>query len=391
MSAHKVGGGAKAQFFVGLTAALVLGGCSLESALGVGDDESSSGTPPAMTSTVPGTDSSADSTGGADASTDGGSVDSTDSGPTPSSCEGQAIRIATFNVESVGEEGGDSFEALVDTLMRIDADVVCLQEVQEWETTRLFALGTAAGYPDVIQANPPPAIGGEHTNACLGRVDLRIQGSYGGSDLSSDAQANDVGRDILVVQANLAAPGEPPCRLGLVALHLKSGQDSLDWFRRQIEVERVAQAIALYRAEFPGDAMAIVGDLNENIGDPALGTVFNSAPTGLPDSYHLGSDISFPLTYEPFVRLSGLGFTIADATQEDSGAHETWADLVRLDYVMVAEAELVADEVYNACRDNGVDDPPKGDFMTKAGEPLTCGVSEDASDHFPVMADILLP
>src|SRR5690606_15951078 len=113
--------------------------------------------------------------------------------------------------------------------------VVCLEEVEPWETAALFALAAEAGYSDVIQANEPPAIGGDLTNACMSRPGLSLVGSYSGWDLSSDADANDVGRDILVVRAQLGGEDLPPCGVGVVVLHLKSGQEPLDWFRRQVE------------------------------------------------------------------------------------------------------------------------------------------------------------
>lgn len=363
---------------------LLAWGCSLEDALGV--DEGGDGQTTVEPTSGGGPGPSTDEADGG-STTSGPDGDSSDSGPTlpPSSCGGQAVRVAAFNVESVGEAGSAGFEALVSILVRIDADVVCLEEVQFWETTSLFALATAAGYPDVIQAQESPAIGGDHTNACMSRAGLSLVGSWSGWDLSSDDQANDVGRDILVVQVDLGEGADAPCRLGVVALHLKSGQEDLDWFRRQIEAERVAQAVALYRDEYPGDPMVIMGDLNENDDDPALGAVFTGEPMGLPPSYQLGQDIEFPLTYQPFARFESLGFLEVPATQEDSTRDETWSDAVRLDYVYHAGAELQAGEVYNACRDDGAGGLPK------AGAPLPCSVSDQASDHFPVVADLVLP
>lgn len=372
-----------------LASCALLLACNLESALGVDDDGGSSD---GGQTTTQATQTSMPVTGGDTTGTDpttGGMSDS--SGLPPANCDGRQIRVATFNVETVGASGTTQFEALVDVLGRIDADVVCMQEVHEAETANLFAMATAAGYPDRIQANSPPAIGGELTNACLARSGLSLVGSYSGEDLSSDPSANDVGRDILVARVNLAEDGGPPCGLGLVALHLKSGQVLQDWFRRQVEAERVAQAVELYRAMYPDDPMVILGDLNESIDDPALGTEIADVPVDLPPSYQVGSDIAFPLTYQPFTTFEGLGFTVADATQEDSGFYETWADLVRLDYVLFADAEAVAAEVYNACRDNGVDDGPVGGSVDKAGDPLACEVSDQASDHFPVLVDLVLP
>lgn len=363
-------------------------GCNLESALGVDDDGSSDG-PDSQTTASASTDSgSADSTGPGPA-TDDGTSDGT--GPQPAACGGRQLRIATFNIESVNPSGSASFEALVDVLQRIDADIVCMQEVEETETATLFALATAAGYSDTIQANAPPAIGGELTNACMSRSPLSIFGSFGGAELSPDGAANDVGRDILVVRANLASDGEAPCALGLVTLHLKSGQVQQDWFRRQVEAERVAQAVARYQQEHPDEPMVILGDLNESIDDPALGSVFPRPPVGLPESYQLGSDIVFPLTYDPFATFASLGFEVTEATQEDSDRDQTWNDAVRLDYVLRRGAPALDAEVYNACRDNGVDDGPVGGSVDKAGSPLACEVSDVASDHFPVLVDLLLP
>lgn len=381
----------------GLVALFALG-CSLEDALGVDDgvatttgDQTGGG--PGGGPGGPGTGGSeqgesADSTAAAD--TEAGSSDSGPSLP-PSSCGGMPLRVAAFNVESVGEPGSSSFDALVAVLGRIDADVVCLEEVQYWETPSLFALADAAGYPDAIQAEESPAIGGDHTNACMSRGGLSLVGSYSGWDLSSDSAANDVGRHILVVQVDLAPGADEPCRVGFVSLHLKSGQEDLDWFRRQIEAERVAQAVALYQAEYPGDPMVILGDLNENLDDPALGTVFTGVPDGLPESYHVGSDIEFPLDYQPFDRFEGMGFSIVPATQEDSTRDETWQDVVRLDYVLLSGAELEGTVVYNACRDDGVDAAPEGAWLPLAGAPLACAMSDQASDHFPVVADVTLP
>lgn len=373
---------------------LLAPGCSLEDALGVDDGAEVTGD--ATSQSGPGGDpGGAPSSGGADGessdSATTGSAGDTEPDEPPAACGGRAVRVATFNVETVGEPGTQGFEALASVVERIDADVVCLEEVQFWETTSLFALADQTGYPDVIQAQESPAIGGDHTNACMSRAGLQLVGSYSGWDLSSDDQANDVGRDILVVRVDLGQGPAAPCHLGFVALHLKSGQEPLDWFRRQIEAERVAQAVALYRAEHPGDPMVILGDFNENLDDPALGSVFTGVPEGLPPSYQVGSDIELPLTYQPFTRLEGLGFTMVPATQEDSARDETWSDAVRLDYVLHAGAELEGAVVYNACRDDGVDGTPAGAWLPLAGDPLPCGMSDDASDHFPVVADLQLP
>lgn len=378
----------------GLFGLLALG-CSLEDALGVDDSATGEATgqgPGGGAGTSEGDASGSGTTG--PGSTTGDPVDPDDTGPAlpPSECGGRALRVAAYNTETIGAPGSDEFAALAAVIERIDADVICLEEVQYWESASLDALADATGYTKVIQADRSPAIGGDHTNACMSRgIAMQLVGSWSGWDLSSDPDANDVGRHILVVQVDLAQGEAEPCRMGFVSLHLKSGQEELDWFRRQVEAERVAQAVAIFRDLYPGDPLAILGDFNENLDDPALGTVFTSVPpSGLPQSYHVGSDIQFPLTYQPFDRFEELGFTIVPATQEDSARDETWQDVVRLDYVFHDGAELEGTVVYSACRDDGVDGAPTGAWLPLAGDPLTCGMSDDASDHFPVVADLVL-
>jgi endonuclease/exonuclease/phosphatase family metal-dependent hydrolase len=198
--------------------------------------------------------------------------------------------------------------------------------------------------------------------------------------------ANDVGRDILAVRAEPA----PGCFVGLFAVHIKSGFEDIDLFRRQVEVERIVQAVAAYRQTRPADGLVILGDFNEQVDDPDLGTVIGSEPAGLPSSYQTGGDIQFPLVYQPFMRLAEVGFMRVEATWEDLDLTVTWNEAERLDYVMFGQAVLEGSEVYNSCEDNGVDDDPPGNYLEKAGEPLPCFISGQASDHLPVVADLVL-
>ena len=110
----------------------------------------------------------------------------------------------------------------------------------------------------------------------------------------------------------------------------------------------------------------------------------------MPVTYSLGGDISFPVTYDPFATFTSQGRVIADATQEDSTTlYVTRAASVRrLDYIIhTVGIPTTGDEVYNSIRDNGIDDPPVGNWLPKSGSPLASGVSAAASDHFPVFGD----
>lgn len=304
----------------------------------------------------------------------------------PTECEDTPLRVATFNAQEVGFSGTDEFEGLAATMARIGADVFCVQEVLFSEASRFDQAAAAAGYDFVVQANGSPAIGGDIKNACAARVPIGLFGSFSGEDISTDGSANDVGRDLLAIRVQVA----PGCFAGVITVHLKSGGDYIDLFRRQVEVERLVQVVNAYREERPDDPMVIAGDFNEQLDDDALGTTLSNVPAELPDSYRLGSDIQLPLTYDPFARIGGLGFNLVDARWEDSDRNETWNFVTRLDYIMYGQAEFVGAEVYNACEDNGVDDAPQGNWLPKEGDALPCGASEVTSDHLPVFADFIL-
>jgi endonuclease/exonuclease/phosphatase family metal-dependent hydrolase len=311
----------------------------------------------------------------------------TDTGGIPvSDCMNDAIRVATFNIRNVGAPGSAEFEALADILYRIDADVACIQEVGDGESSNLAALAEAAGYDFVAEADPSPAIGGEIYNACLGQVPLERVESYSGDKLSP-GYANDVGRDILAVRAQPVQG----CYVGLFSVHLKSGGEEIDAFRRAVELVRLTQAIDLYRLARDADGLAVLGDFNEQTDDALLGQMLD-VPAGLPASYQLGSDIEIPILYDPFGTLAEVGFTRVEATWEDDPTQtNTFQDVSRIDYVFVGQAMATLGEVYNACQDNGVDDDPPGNFMEKRGDPLPCSTTLTASDHLPVVVDLVLP
>ncbi len=305
-------------------------------------------------------------------------------------CENTPLRVATFNIEAVSSPGSDPFVGLAASIARIGADVICMQEVNEGEEAWVDALAEAAGYDSVIIANQSPAIGGDIKNACMGRVPLELVASYGGSALSSDPDANDVGRDILAVRAQ----PEPGCFAALFTVHLKSGVEYEDLFRRQVEAERLARGVRLYRENRPSHAVIVLGDFNEQIDDGELGTTLDEVPSTLPASYELGSDIDVPLRYHPFDVLTTQGFQVAEAFQEDSANDDTFVGgsfTSRIDYVIYGQAVLEGAEVYNACSDNGLDDDPPGGWLPKEGEPLACFSTQIASDHLAVFADFTLP
>jgi endonuclease/exonuclease/phosphatase family metal-dependent hydrolase len=321
--------------------------------------------------------------GDGSASTSSASDEST--GGVPIVCDDVPLRLATFNIRNVGAVGSPEHAALSSILTRIDADVVCLEEVSIDDDAAIEALAADLEL-DLVRANYSPPIGGDLSNACLSRIAIDRIESFTASELSSDPGANDLGRDILAVRVSPQAG----CEADVLVVHLKSGIEPLDLFRRQVEIVRLLQAVALVADGGVARPSFVVGDFNESLDDPAIGTLIDAVPPGLPGSYDLGADVVLPLVYDPFGALMGAGLTIADATLEDSADASTWNGMIRLDYVFHAGAVPVGAEVYESCRDDGIDDPALPGGVAKAGEPLACGVSDDASDHDPVIVDVLL-
>ncbi len=285
------------------------------------------------------------------------------------------MRFATWNILRVDAPGSPQFEALVDIVLRLDADVLCLQEVGEGEESWLQEVAAAGGYTDGLLAPFSGPDGSGIANACMSRTPVADAAYLWSNWISVDDAARDLTRPF--VRLRLQAPGSDRY-VSVVTAHLKAGGGDVDRFRRMVEYVRLGQAAENEFSEYPDNAVVVLGDLNERV-DPSV-VVFDALPAGLPSSYELGSDIVLPLTYEPTKPLLDAGLERVETAYEETFI----PDGRRLDYVYAGAAEIVAAEVYDACRDEA------GQGVAKAGEPLECGLSERASDHRPIVVDLRL-
>jgi len=369
----------------------------------VGDDGGGGGTTGAATGPGEGSDDIADGTAD-DSTTSAPSGD--DATPPPPACAeldsldctnpdcadeplcmSETLRIATWNTLRIGPVGSDEYEALLAIVLRLDADVLCLQEVGEGEEPQLQALADAAGYGEGLLAPASGPAGAGIANACMSRLPTLDAAYLWSNWISSDSSARDLTRPF--VRLRLYHPGAERY-ISVLSGHLKAGTDDVDRFRRMVESIRLGQAANAERDEYPGNSVVVLGDLNERP-NPAAST-FTGLPSGLPSFYTLGNDIGFPMTYAPEEPLLAAGLARVEARWEDGSEEDTFIPVPsRLDYIYVSnEDPLVASEVYEACQDDGVDADPTGDVFTKAGEPLQCGLSEMASDHRPVVVEFRL-
>ncbi len=303
-------------------------------------------------------------------------------------CDASTLRVVTWNVQVLGRVGTRQFNAALAVLRRISADVVCFQEIEEEEFSPLARIASLLGYDHVFQGVISTGMAGGLTNACIGRLRFIESASRSSDDISTDDLANETGRDIVQIRAESARGA----RLAIFVVHLKSGFTEADKLRRAVEALRLGQIIAAHRRDHPTDAILAVGDFNEEVDSPDLGQIFSRPPEGLPGGFHLGQDLRYPIRYEPFKPLTDLGLSLLDATMEDSTDHATRIPSGRrIDFIYTRGLEILDGEVYDSCRDNGVDDPGGGAPLQKFSALPGCGVGEEAADHRPVIIDFALP
>ncbi len=313
-------------------------------------------------------------------------------GLAPFSAATETLRVATYNVEELNY-GTSGFTALASVLKRVDADVALLQEVKTSEVALTATLANAAGYPYYQVANVSGTLSGDLRCAVLSRQPITQAVSWSAAAISGDPLANDICRDILQVEIDVAEACAP---VAVFAFHLKSGSTSLDDFRRAVEILRLKKVVENYASAHPSSTIFLGGDANEDMADGPFGQTFTSLPGGLPVTYELGNDISFPVVYDPFTTISsigGLGLLAVDATQEDCATCYATRPSSgrRLDYVWRRfNTTLLGDEVYASPVDNGSDEAPLGYYLYKWGVPLASNTCSLASDHYPVFTDCLL-
>jgi hypothetical protein len=174
----------------------------------------------------------------------------------------------------------------------------------------------------------------------------------------------------------------------IISPHLKSGTARSDRFRRAIEMRRLTQY--LHSAGIADDDHFIVlGDYNPS----STSATFDVLPSGLPESYSLGSDVIFPVSYHvnPVSYFTSPGAVILEALQlngSPSTFNTTMPGGPALDLILVSPAIAAnecAAEIYNSALDIS-----NQAGLPKTGLPLAANTSSTASDHYLVFADLEL-
>ena len=294
---------------------------------------------------------------------------------------GPTLRVVTWNVELIGSSNSEQYLATAEILGRINADVVALNEINEGESGVLTRMANDLGYSFVEVPSGNPF--GDIRNAILTRLPVNDTTTWRSDMLSSDDSANDMTRWAVEVEVMFA---DMPVRI--LVQHFKSGDSSGDMFRRMVDGQRVTQAAG---TQSPSSYTIVAGDFNSEVDDavPSPGTWY-SVPGGLPSSFSLGSDLASDLNNglpnSVFSGLQDAGYIDLPATQPDGRDATRDISQRRLDYLFVspglqADTDIMA-EVYDA-RDDA------NSALTWSGKAPYREATQDASDHFPVVADLL--
>ena len=290
------------------------------------------------------------------------------------------IRVATLNVEfGLGTPGSTGFEATAAILRRIDADVIALQELNrtdfEGSPSSFESLATALGYAHLHAATIEGVLDSGLRAGFISRYPLSSV-----TNIRSPAGALDMVRQIPAILVDVPGTVADPT---ILTLHLKCCLDPDDPFRRAVELKRASDYLA-GQALTVEDNLIILGDFNLIGRD----LVYETIPNGLPRSFDLGEDVSFPVNYytDPSSYFRPWSMSTID-TRQLNGSSSTQGGS-QLDFILATPSLINrphAGEIYNSALDVS-----NREGLPKPGLPLPERTSVNASDHLAVFADFRL-
>jgi endonuclease/exonuclease/phosphatase family metal-dependent hydrolase len=311
---------------------------------------------------------------------------------------GVGFRVATYNVGAhlvippnggaayfdygIGNPGAPDHDKVREVLARINADVVSLQEIHSTDVAGapddIDALAASLGYSHSYVAPTTNAFDTSLRVVFLSRHPFLSTASVG-----SPPGAKEITRLCPVVKVDIPGTTRDPVLLGL---HLKSGTSSQERFRRAVEMRRVAGYLAA-QGITNDDNFILLGDFNPS----STNRTFTALPTGLPTTFVLGSDLTFPITYStnPLTyfssnvptRLSAFQLNGSPSTYDTTTTTGPTLDLMLVSSAIAGRPH--ATEVYNSTLDTS-----NSTGLPKSGSPLSSSTSALASDHYAVFADL---
>jgi endonuclease/exonuclease/phosphatase family metal-dependent hydrolase len=208
------------------------------------------------------------------------------------------VRVASYNVQNLFMDrdlkpGGHtrtkseaSLAALAESIERMDADVVSLQELASQETLEgdlLSRRDLAKKYPHVAWTK-----GNDERGIRVGIISkypftLIKNHSDAEFPLADGSGTGQFSRDLLRVDVNTDA--DPEAELTVYTSHFKSrrpanpGEVDSD-LRRLSEGQATRKIVEAEMKEFPNRMFVVTGDLNDNTNDPPVQAILNGAEAG---------------------------------------------------------------------------------------------------------------
>ena len=284
------------------------------------------------------------------------------------------VRIAAFNLyQGVEDPGSAAYEATRAILQRVNADIVGVVEANGATQSNFSALAASLGYAHTYYSPQGPMDTTLRT-AVMSRWPITYTNA-----VQSPPGAKEMTRANGIVVVDVPGTTQDPT---LVVVHYKALGSSAESFRRAIEIRRTVEALQNL-GKGGSSNVFVIGDFNLVGSSPVS---FDGLPsTGLPGTYQLGSDVSFPVSYQtnPDFFFSGIGMGKASMLQAD-GDPRTFNTGGVLDYIVTSQAVLnrgFQAEIYNSAKDAGYAG------LQKSGSPLPTSTSSTASDHYLIFGD----
>ncbi|MGJ8726448.1 MAG: endonuclease/exonuclease/phosphatase family protein [Roseibacillus sp.] len=315
------------------------------------------------------------------------------------------LRVATFNIEgeffnsqrqfSLTAPGTSDYDSIRDILARIDADVVCLQEVypsdyDNGSSQHFASLASELGYSHTVLSTRSNSFDFQLRNAILSRYPFEDLEEIGSADYCDDrglvgtngSRAKELTRTQPAIVIDVPGAAKPTT---IITLHNKALSSPVtdDKFRQAIELARMREYL-LDSGLDNTDNIIILGDFN--LGGSSV--TFTAEPTTLPSTYNRGTDIPLPISYEEdpdFYFPTPFQMTALDARAVNNNDATTFSGST-LDFILATPAmTLLGSEIYRSTLDTS-----NAQGLTKAGDPLPSNTSAEASDHYAVFADFEL-
>lgn len=308
------------------------------------------------------------------------------------------VRVATYNIYYLSNVGNASFLAAEKHILRADADILFLTEVNNTLYSNLAAtVASGWGYNHIVRGET-----GDFGCCMLSKYPILD------SQLLSSAYINSITGNVGAVEMPIST-GIMRTRheiegVNFIAYggHFNTGMGILEStvpqegssYARWVNMYRVFQDIAIQEAAYPDVKMVIMGDYN-NDDDITQWNSFSSTPDVMPNGWVGGADLQslFPVQHAiwPTLQLSGYNWTLLN-TFDLAMVRSTWIWRVvdpnneyypyKFDYISHSpNVQSVGSEILFSENDSN-------SGLPKVGAPLAFADSETASDHKMVFADL---